>query len=306
MNYRVISGIGLLLSCFFARGQERKIDQLEMLYDQGHYTRVLKKSTKLLRNAAFDYSGLPAYYRSLSLFRLAEDPQWHARHQDACKEAVKSYRAFAAHRLYSDYVLAHYSEITALGAQLDKLTSLLKARGKPADAEVVEHFAEHFLTSIQNPSHSVQSTALPENSIEREQAGRRSTSESEVTHREQMIACAKSLIGTPYQWAGKDEQGFDCSGFTSYVYKKVGISLPRTSAQQMETAQKVKIQHVQKGDLIFFGTGNRATHVGIVVSEKGTPPVMIHASSSKGVIVTPVEESDYWKSRLKGAGTYFD
>ena len=66
------------------------------------------------------------------------------------------------------------------------------------------------------------------------------------------------------------------------------------------------MKDVQKGDLVFFDNGSGVSHVGIVVSENGQPIVMIHSSSSKGIILTNVDESDYWSQRLHGFGTFID
>jgi cell wall-associated NlpC family hydrolase len=75
---------------------------------------------------------------------------------------------------------------------------------------------------------------------------------------------------------------------------------------QYNDAPKVKVKNAQKGDLVFFDNGSGVSHVGIVVSEKGSPLMMIHSSSSKGVIITDVTKSAYWTKRLKGFGTYVD
>lgn len=76
-----------------------------------------------------------------------------------------------------------------------------------------------------------------------------------------IIAVAASLLGIPYRYGGSSPStGFDCSGFTSYVYKVAkGIILPRTAEGQRRGA--VKISNPVPGDLVFFG--NPATHVGI-------------------------------------------
>jgi len=82
--------------------------------------------------------------------------------------------------------------------------------------------------------------------------------------------------------------------------------LPRRAADQYNACKKIKEKSVQKGDLVFFDNGSGVSHVGMVISEKGEPIVMIHASSSQGIIRTAIDTSDYWKSRLKGYGTFVD
>lgn len=74
-----------------------------------------------------------------------------------------------------------------------------------------------------------------------------------------VLAVAASLSGIPYVYGGTTPAGFDCSGFTSYVFRQVGISLPRTAAQQQAAATPVSSP--QPGDLVFFGYP--AYHVGI-------------------------------------------
>jgi len=73
------------------------------------------------------------------------------------------------------------------------------------------------------------------------------------------LAIAASLSGIPYVYGGSTPAGFDCSGFTMYIFAKVGISLPRTAAGQQAAATPVS--NPQPGDLVFFGYP--AYHVGI-------------------------------------------
>ena len=122
--------------------------------------------------------------------------------------------------------------------------------------------------------------------------------------RDEILITAKKQLGTPYVWAGESPDGFDCSGFTSYVMSKNGSKLPRRAVDQYNDAPRVKAKNAQKGDLVFFDNGSGVSHVGIVVSEVGEPLMMIHSSSSKGVIITDVTKSTYWSKRLKGFGTY--
>lgn len=75
---------------------------------------------------------------------------------------------------------------------------------------------------------------------------------------------AQSLQGTPYRYGGTNpSSGFDCSGFTSYVYAKAGKSLPRTSSQQLGAVVRVTASQVRPGDLVFFHSGGRVYHVAI-------------------------------------------
>lgn len=78
-----------------------------------------------------------------------------------------------------------------------------------------------------------------------------------------MIAIAARYIGTPYRYGGTSPRGFDCSGFTGYVYRQLGISLPRTANQQMQATRRISRSQARAGDLVFFVSGQRAYHVGV-------------------------------------------
>ena len=78
-----------------------------------------------------------------------------------------------------------------------------------------------------------------------------------------VIGIAKQYIGTPYVYGGSTPAGFDCSGFTQYVFAQIGVSLPRTAEQQRQMATPVS--DPQPGDLVFFGAP--AYHMGIYVGD---------------------------------------
>jgi cell wall-associated NlpC family hydrolase len=77
-----------------------------------------------------------------------------------------------------------------------------------------------------------------------------------------IVGIAQSMFGVPYVYGGSTPSGFDCSGFTSWVYRQAGITIPRTASQQQAAARRVASP--QPGDLVFFGYP--AYHVGIYVS----------------------------------------
>lgn len=93
---------------------------------------------------------------------------------------------------------------------------------------------------------------------------------------------AYQFLGVPYVWGGSSPGGFDCSGFTQYVYKAQGINLPRTSGAQASSGSYVSIANAQPGDLVYFGQ-SKVTHVGIYIGNNR----MIHSPSpGKSVMIT--------------------
>ncbi|USS87745.1 NlpC/P60 family protein [Fructilactobacillus hinvesii] len=78
-----------------------------------------------------------------------------------------------------------------------------------------------------------------------------------------VLSTGQQHVGTSYAWGGSNPGGFDCSGFTQYVYGQNGVSLPRTAAAQAAAAQPISASEAQAGDLVFFNDGSGIYHVGI-------------------------------------------
>jgi len=107
-----------------------------------------------------------------------------------------------------------------------------------------------------------------------------------------------SLRGAPYRNGGSDPAGFDCSGFTRYVFAQYGVSLPRDVREQYRWGKSVKPEELAAGDLIFFTTTEPgASHVGIAVGGDE----FVHAPSSSGVVRVEHLSSRYWAPRFLGA-----
>ena len=86
---------------------------------------------------------------------------------------------------------------------------------------------------------------------------------------EKLVKAAAALKGTPYRYAGSSPKtGFDCSGYTAYVFGKLGIELPRSSGAIRNAAKKISKEKLRKGDLVFWHSSSvRVFHVGIYAGD---------------------------------------
>lgn len=110
---------------------------------------------------------------------------------------------------------------------------------------------------------------------------------------------SKSYLGTPYVWGGVTRRGIDCSALTQNSYSENKVGIPRVSRQQWKTGDRVELEKLAQGDLVFFNTmGVGVSHVGMVTSTKG--PKFIHASSSRGVVIDDMSKK-YYMTRYLGA-----
>ena len=112
---------------------------------------------------------------------------------------------------------------------------------------------------------------------------------------------AKTKLGRRYVWGAVGPSVFDCSGFTSYVYKKTGLNIPRTSRNQSKYGKSIKRKELKQGDLIFFDTARPSkgfvNHVGIYIGNNK----FIHASSAKKKVVITSLSKPFYSKRYKGA-----
>ncbi|CAA6812325.1 MAG: NLP/P60 family protein, partial [uncultured Sulfurovum sp.] len=104
-------------------------------------------------------------------------------------------------------------------------------------------------------------------------------------NKENILVNAKKHLGGKYVWGGTHPKGFDCSGYTQYIYKKEGVGIPRTAYAQSKVGKEVSRFRLKKGDLLFFLTDKSrnipVTHVGIYIGDGN----FIHAASKrKGII----------------------
>jgi cell wall-associated NlpC family hydrolase len=124
---------------------------------------------------------------------------------------------------------------------------------------------------------------------------------SHVTgHEARVVDLARQYLGTPYVWGGTTPKGFDCSGFAQFLYKRIGVNLPRTSQEQFKTGTPISIQQLQPGDLVFFkgtdGPANDVGHEGIYLGGGK----FIHAPHTGDVVKISSLSDSYYQQHYAG------
>lgn len=114
---------------------------------------------------------------------------------------------------------------------------------------------------------------------------------------------AERFVGIPYRWGGENVvDGMDCSGFVRAVYNLCGVNIPRTSAEQFRTGDKVGSDELADGDLVFFGaSADKINHVGIYVGNRR----FVHAPKRGDDIRISTLDESYFAGRFIGAKRYF-
>lgn len=111
-----------------------------------------------------------------------------------------------------------------------------------------------------------------------------------------VIRAALNLRGRPYAPGGAGPDRFDCSGLVQFVYRQVGIDLPRTVSMQFAATHAVPLVSARAGDLLFFRvSGAKPSHVAIAIGD-GT---FVHAPSARGTVRVESLGAPYWRDRLE-------
>ena len=114
----------------------------------------------------------------------------------------------------------------------------------------------------------------------------------------QIVEDALDNVGVKYRLGGTNKKGMDCSGLVFSTYENHDVRLPRTSIDMSRHGKKIKKREALPGDLIFFKTNGRSVinHVGIITEINGDTITFVHASTSKGVIVSSTSDDYYNKT----------
>ena len=276
-------------------GQHPIGDKLEQLYYQGHYSLVYRKSGRFMQREETAHLLAPKYYFAISSLQKSNNTFWLKRNKDKVEQSFEILEKFKNDEKGKQFLIAHSYELYELEIDLNNwLTDLKQSKLK----DEISHYSSRvkkFFTGFDFSEFQVaESTNLEW----------RSDIKGVSKVRSDLASYASNYIGVPYKWGGTNSEGFDCSGFTQYVLKSAGYSIPRTAGDQFLKATKINLENVQCGDLVFFKNDDKISHVGMILSRKGNEVKMIHASSSKGISIVEINGSEYWKKRYFGCATY--
>lgn len=152
------------------------------------------------------------------------------------------------------------------------------------------HLTQSQIQQIQQQTQEAQNLMQNASYVQQAQANLANVNSSSL------IRFAESFMGVPYVWGGTSPSGFDCSGFTQYVFDHFGVPIDRTSESQFAQGVPVSQSNLQPGDLVFFSTyAPGASHVGIYIGNN----LMVDAEDN-GVTIDNVFNS-YWGPRYLGA-----
>lgn len=127
--------------------------------------------------------------------------------------------------------------------------------------------------------------------------GATQTSTPPLPANEAMVQTARGMLGAPYSFGGTEPGGFDCSGLVLYAASSVGINLPRTARDQLNTGIPVARDQLLAGDLVFLRLKHRQLHVGIAVDATH----FIHAPSRGGRVRIDSLDSTPYSRAYKAA-----
>lgn len=210
------------------------------------------------------------------------------------------------------------SQVVNIRAKADKTSSVVTKLNANAKVEVLSsengwayvningtkgYIAENLLSSSkQETSRSglTERTTNKDTNSSQEQAQSTQTTEAKTTTSSgsSVVSYAQQFLGTKYVYGGTSTSGFDCSGFTQYVYKHFGVNLNRTAAAQYSNGTSVS--ELQAGDLVMFGKSG-INHVGIYIGGN----TFIHAANPSRGVTTDTLASGYYKTNYVGARRVF-
>lgn len=168
------------------------------------------------------------------------------------------------------------------------------------DQNVIDDYTYQLTTNIEDPTSAFLS--LDEPSREALSSYNNVAGVNSLAY--QIIDYAKNYLGRPYRSGAKGPRAFDCSGFTSFVFRNFDISLSPSSRTQYTQGEQINISDVRPGDLLFFGGrrgGSTVGHVAMAVEVKDNGTIKFIHAAQRGICYDTYPDGGYYSKRFIGA-----
>lgn len=286
-KYRLLT---LLFVFLFLSGftQSKKAAKLHHLYASANTQKAEKLSSKMLAKDAYDPDAL--YIRGLLLLQDAKNENSPSQVKRRITKAIETQHKIPEKNKYKQALRDSIHDFIIVILADQKLKDSYRKKYQVILAKEFSDTLTGFYTNLNLTNQSTSNTEplWPLDSL-----------------RNALLLFAQNLQGINYKWAGESPKtGFDCSGFTKYVFQSVGIELPHNAQKQSELfAVQKPLEEAIPGDLIFFGSKNnrsfRTQHAAIVFSKSEDSIEVIHCVSN-GVNIDGENSSwdQYWSEKV--------
>lgn len=270
----------------FSSAQSKLAQKSEKLYQKGKYEKCIEKSLKALKKER--KSAELQYYIVASQLALCDEvPEKKKSYQ--LKKAINSWKRLCQYNLSKK----DYSSLeNKLSESIYKELNLDLSNQRLLDYynhQLAEVFSD--TTDYYRSLYEVASPGL----VHADLGPVYDSTQLLNDKRRKLIGEATKVIGVKYKYGGSDSTGFDCSGFTQYVYQSVGIKLPHNAHLQSTMGETISLEEAQSGDLIFFGSEKRIGHAGMIYQNHHGEIELVHCAS-RGVTYQKSDDPNtiYW------------
>ena len=254
-----------LFSANILLGQSKYVQKSKKLYEKKEFEKCIATSKK---NLSKDRKSVDLqYYIVISNLALHEQNKSKTKKYSYLKKSVSAWKKLEKYNSKKKDFSKTEEDIRIAIHSFSETNYILQNRQKN---QILQDLLAKVFADTTDIYRSIHYIPTKENKL--------TVDESIIDSRKLLLKNAVHLIGVEYKYGGTDTTGFDCSGFTQYIYKSIGIDIPHNANQQSKIGKDVKLKNAKAGDLIFFGNKS-AFHAGVIFKNNKGKIELIHCVS---------------------------